>query len=160
MINVTNDPNENSTTPTENLKQQINTINDLENSEVTKKINKIKNEESSPLKPKRDDRSRSPSLSIKENKSENKSEKKIKSEKSEKSLNKSVNKSQISNSPKLIRKKTVIVDVKDAKKKLRVKFKNDFVQIVAVESYKKYNIDVSTNEGDYRESTKCRCLIF
>jgi hypothetical protein len=159
MINVTNEPNENSTTPTENLKQQINTINDLENSEVTKKKNKIKlNDESqsqSPaLKAKRDDRSRSPSISIKENKSE----KKIKSEKS---LNKSVNKSQSqSNSPKLKRNKSIIIETKDVKKKLRVKFKNDFVHMVAVESYKKFNIDVSTNEGDNRESTKCRCLIF
>ena len=131
MINVTNENSNSATAIPENIKQ--NAINDLENSDLTKKIKKIKIDDESPLRPKRD---RSTSFNI-ENKMENENENPSKSQ-------------------KLKRNKTVVLDTK---KKYRVKFKNDFVKIINVESYKKYNIDVSTNEEN-GETTKCRCLIF
>lgn len=59
---------------------------------------------------------------------------------------------------KLMRNKTV--SLMDSNKKSKVKFKKDFVQIIQVESYKKYNVDMSYNEGETNESTKCRCIIF
>lgn len=60
--------------------------------------------------------------------------------------------------PKLNRNKTISVST--IKKKIGVKFKKDFIQTVSVESYKKYNIDMSTNDQESHETTKCRCLIF
>ena len=129
--------NENTTTPTENLKQ-INGTQDLENSELTKKINKINIEESPNLKPKQRSTSnidiRTENKIITENEKEN-----------------------MAKSQKLKRNKTVCLETK---KKFRVKFKNDFVQTIAVESYKKYNVDMSNNDGESGETTKCRCEIF
>lgn len=45
--------------------------------------------------------------------------------------------------------------------KKKVNFKeNNFLDIVLVESYKKYNVDMSYNESEKGETTRCRCSIF
>lgn len=62
------------------------------------------------------------------------------------------------NNQKLMRNKTV--SLLDSNKKTRVKFKKDFVQTIQVESYKKYNVDMSYNDSESTETTKCRCSIF
>jgi len=87
---------------------------------------------------------------------------------SDKSTNKSLSssdikgdinlKKEIPKNNKLMRNKTV--SLADSKKKARVKFKKEFVSIVVVESYKKYNVDMSYNDSESNETTKCRCLVF
>jgi len=59
---------------------------------------------------------------------------------------------------KIIRNKTL--SLADSNKKARVKFKRDFISTVEVESYKKYNEDMSNSESEAHETTKCRCLVF
>lgn len=50
---------------------------------------------------------------------------------------------------------------KNKKMKKRVNFREkNFLEVVIVESYKKYNVDMSYNEPDSEETTRCRCLIF
>ena len=61
-------------------------------------------------------------------------------------------------SQKLIRNKTM--NLPQQKKKSGVKFKKDFIQTINVESYKKYNMDMSNNESESNQSVKCRCEIF
>ncbi len=47
------------------------------------------------------------------------------------------------------------------KPKKRVVWKSQkFVDMVDVESYRKYNVDMSYNEPEQQETTRCRCLIF
>jgi hypothetical protein len=47
------------------------------------------------------------------------------------------------------------------KSKRRVTFREkQFLDIVNVESYKKYNMDMSYCEPDHEEPTRCRCLVF
>jgi len=87
---------------------------------------------------------------------------------SEKSNNKSLSssdikgefnkKKEIHKNNKLIRNKTV--SLADSNRKIRVKFKKDFVTTIVVESYKKYNVDMSYNDTETGEKTKCRCVIF
>jgi hypothetical protein len=45
-------------------------------------------------------------------------------------------------------------------KKRRVQFSRNYLDVVYVESYKKYNIDVSMNGQDQGDIIRCRCLIF
>jgi hypothetical protein len=45
-------------------------------------------------------------------------------------------------------------------KKRRVVFSKNWLDVVHVESYKKYNIDVSTNEPETNNIVRCKCLIF
>ena len=46
------------------------------------------------------------------------------------------------------------------KNKKRLTFRKKFVDAIRVESYKKYNLDLSYNEPGYSdESSKCRCQI-
>jgi len=87
---------------------------------------------------------------------------------SDKSTNKSLSSSNIKGDPKLNREipknnklmRNKTVSLADSKKKVRVKFKRDFISTVEVESYKRFNVDMSNNESETNESTKCRCLIF
>ncbi len=70
-------------------------------------------------------------------------------------------KKEIPKSPKnnkITRNKTVALG--ESNNKNSVKFKKDFVNTVVVESFKKYNVDMSYNEAEPDESTKCRCFIF
>jgi hypothetical protein len=42
-----------------------------------------------------------------------------------------------------------------------VSFKDkNFLDVVNVESYKKYNVDMSYNEPEHEDTTRCKCLIF
>jgi len=59
---------------------------------------------------------------------------------------------------KFQRNKTVCLNNKKGKN--RVKFKKNFVTTIVVESYKKYNVDMSFNDIEGNEGAKCRCLIF
>lgn len=116
--------------------------NSVMDSSLTKKKKKTDNADTSNTKLGHSDKSTNKSLSS----SDVKAEMQIKKE-----ITKSPNN-------KLTRNKTVAVG--EANKKNRVKFKKDFVSTVVVESYKKYNVDMSYNDTETNESTKCRCLIF
>jgi hypothetical protein len=50
----------------------------------------------------------------------------------------------------------------NSKKSLKnVTFKDkNFLDVVNVESYKKYNVDMSYNEPEHEETTRCKCLIY
>ncbi len=48
---------------------------------------------------------------------------------------------------------------KKFKKKVTFKEKN-FLDIVTVESFKKYNVDMSFNEMEPHESIRCKCIIY
>ena len=140
MINVSN---ENSTiTPIENLNQFG--TQELENSGVSKNRNKINNPNNSPLGEVGDS---TPNKII--TSTEIKTENQFQLEKEKANPTKSSQKLQMN---KAIGLKT--------KNKFRVKFKNDFVHTIAVKSYKKYNVDMSYNEAESGERTKCRCRIF
>ncbi len=45
-------------------------------------------------------------------------------------------------------------------KKRRVMFNKNYLDVVYVESYKRYNIDVSSNGPEQNENVRCRCSIF
>jgi hypothetical protein len=45
-------------------------------------------------------------------------------------------------------------------KRRRVQFNKNYLDVVYVESYKKYNIDVSMNGQEQSDIVRCRCLIF
>jgi hypothetical protein len=60
------------------------------------------------------------------------------------------------NSKNLMRKQTAI---KKGKKK-RVTFNKNYLDIVNVESYKRFNVDVSINGQEQNEIVRCRCSIF
>jgi hypothetical protein len=61
--------------------------------------------------------------------------------------------------PTLNRSKTKSESNKKSRKKVTFKERN-FLDIVNVESYKKYNANMSFNEPGSEETTRCRCLIF
>ena len=155
-INTMSITNNNTTnTPIENLKQNENNndndndnlneynniINYLENSEVTKKINLMKiSDDSTPNRPQRDTlRSFN---EIKDNNDNDNDNNNNKNNLINKSLKKNKN------------------GTKENKKKFRVKFNKELVQIISVESFKKYNIDVSSNESNFRNGSKSSCLIY
>ena len=48
---------------------------------------------------------------------------------------------------------------KKSTKSVVFKDKN-FLDIVNVESYKKYNVDMSYNEPEHEETTRCKCFIY
>jgi hypothetical protein len=62
-----------------------------------------------------------------------------------------------SNSTKKARSKSNLTVNK--KQKRRVAFEKNFVNITYVESYKKYNVDMSYNDPEPQETTRCRCII-
>jgi hypothetical protein len=109
------------------------------------------------------------SLSKKKNKAENSDISNTKLGNSDKSTNKSLSTSDVKGDNQ-IKKETLKspnrltvnkkVALSESNKKNRVKFKKNFVDMVVVESYKKYNMDMSYNDAEPNESTKCRCLIF
>lgn len=45
-------------------------------------------------------------------------------------------------------------------KKKRVTFSKNYLDVVYMESYKRYNVDVSTNGQEQNEIVRCRCSIF
>jgi len=45
-------------------------------------------------------------------------------------------------------------------KRRRVQFNKNYLDVVYVESYKKYNIDVSLNGQEQNDIVRCRCIIF
>jgi hypothetical protein len=45
-------------------------------------------------------------------------------------------------------------------KRRRVVFNKNFVEIVNVESYKKYNVDISEMNNDQHEKVTCKCMIY
>jgi len=45
-------------------------------------------------------------------------------------------------------------------KRRRVQFNKNYLDVVYVESYKKYNIDVSLNGQEQNDIVRCRCCIF
>jgi hypothetical protein len=57
------------------------------------------------------------------------------------------------------RSKIDIADSNKIKKKVTFKEKN-FLEIVSVESFKKYNVEMSYNEGEGNETTRCKCIIY
>lgn len=53
----------------------------------------------------------------------------------------------------------VDIDSNKIKKKVTFKEKN-FLDIVSVESFKKYNVEMSYNENESNETTRCKCIIY
>jgi hypothetical protein len=65
-------------------------------------------------------------------------------------------------SSKKIKPKSTLGGI-NKKNKKKVSFKPDkvFVEVINVESYKKYNIDNVYNEpAEAEETTRCKCIIF
>lgn len=55
---------------------------------------------------------------------------------------------------------SINVSTKGISKK-RVNFKQKaFIEVVNIESYKKYNLDNCFSENEDKDNTRCRCLIF
>jgi len=52
-----------------------------------------------------------------------------------------------------------MADSNKIKKKVTFKEKN-FLEIVSVESFKKYNVEMSYNENESNETTRCKCIIY
>jgi len=135
MIN-TNNPN---STPLVSINKK--SSSSVMESSLSKKKNKAENSDTSNTKLGNTDKSTNKSLSTSDVKGDNK-----------------IKKETLKSPNKLTLNKTVALS--ESNKKNRVKFEKNFVHVVAVESYKKYNMDMSYNDAEQNESTKCRCLIF
>jgi hypothetical protein len=74
------------------------------------------------------------------------------------STNPASSKSNIDKSGSLVPNKRI--PRKTVSKGKKVSFNKNLVDTVVVESYKKYNIDMSYDESSKPETTKCKCLVF
>ena len=73
----------------------------------------------------------------------------------EKTMDKAISNPQLK-IPKIKSCKTIFPLKRHFKKKKKVTFKTKFVNIIEVESYKKYNVNMSSNDDD---DAKCSCSI-
>jgi len=137
--------NENSTTN----KELDHSNNDVKKKKIVKKNSDITNCTSPILS----NKSKSKSISG------NNSNSKNKSNKNRSSKSKSPNKN-------IVKENSFIEKVEKinlSKKKLRVKFKKNLIEIIPIESFKKYNYEMNFEENGIERSGKtksCRCLIF